>query len=67
MPDDPEYTAGCLNCGNIGSIFASDNPENIICGQCRSSNWMVSKTPDMPVEWLVEFFESRLKIMVDKS
>jgi hypothetical protein len=62
MPD-LEWTVGCLNCGQIGTVFSSDKIENIRCGQCHSSEFMVEKDPCGTVEWLTKFFEARLDRM----
>ena len=63
MPEDLEWTAGCLDCGQIGSVFSSDKIENIRCSQCNSKEFMIEEDRHGTIEWLTCFFEARLKRM----
>ena len=63
LVDDQEWTAGCLEYGQIGTVFSSDKIEHIRCGQCHASNFMVDEDPHGNAEWLMKFFEARLQKM----
>jgi ribosomal protein S27AE len=61
--DALEWTAGCLKCGKIGTVFSSDKIERLVCGDCGASDFMVEEDPHGTPEWLEKFFMARLKRM----